>query len=120
MDVMDRAQDSRKSAPDVRGLKALVIGMGVLIVLGTALVIGVVVKRMVESTASPGTAATQPAAVPGAAPFRTVLPAAAGASITGLAASGGVIAIWVHDDKGGRVDFIDPHTGTVLGSAAAP
>ncbi len=121
---MDRARDSRNLAPDVRGLKALVIGLGVLIVLGTALVIGVVIKRIVESTHTPIQAASPtppiPSAVPGDAPFTTVLPGAAGAKIAGVTASGGIVAVWLRDDKGGRIDFIDPHSGALLGSAAAP
>jgi hypothetical protein len=117
---MDRAQESRKGAPDVRGLKALVIGLGVLIVLGTALVIGVVVKRIVESTHAAPTGAISTAAVPVNAPFHTSLPAATGAKISGVTAAGGVVAIWLRDDQGGRIDFIDPHTGTLLGTANAP
>lgn len=118
---MDRTRDSRNGTPDLRGLKALVIGLGVLIVLGTALVIGVVVKRFMESTGTQAIAARPgPATVPRQAPFTTTLPGTSGGRIAGVAAADGVIAIWVRDDKGGRIDFIDPHTGAVVGTAAPP
>lgn len=100
------------------------IGLGVLIVLGTALVIGVVVKRIVESTHTPvGAASTtppRPSAVPGDAPFNTILPGGAGAKIAGVTAADGIVAVWLRDDKGGRIDFIDPRSGALVGSAAAP
>jgi hypothetical protein len=101
-------------------LKALVIGLGVLIVLGTALVIGVVVKRFMESTGgSPAATTVLPAAPATSVPFNTVLPGGEGGKIAGVAASGGAVAVWVRDDKGGRIDFIDPRTGALLGTAIA-
>lgn len=115
---MDRVRDSRQH--DLKGLKALVIGLGVLIVVGTALVIGVVIKRVVESTTRPApSAATQPLAVPSVAPFAATLPGGAGAKIGGVAAAGGTVAIWLRDGKGGRIVFIDPHDGKILGTAAS-
>ena len=84
------------------------IGLGVLIVLGTALVIGVVVKRAVESTAKPAFGAP--------AGFATALPAGPGASIGGIAASGGTVAIWIKTGHGDRVVFLDPRTGAVAGT----
>ncbi|HQT75018.1 MAG TPA: hypothetical protein PLX84_13870, partial [Acidiphilium sp.] len=58
-DTPIRPRPAREAGPqNLRGLKALVIGLGILIVLGTALVIGVVVKRLI----APG-----PAAAPAAA-----------------------------------------------------
>ena len=119
---MDRVQGSRvqgSGTQDLRGLKALVIGLGVLIVLGTALVIGVVVKRVVESTTKP---AEVPSVLPapgpthGIVPFATTLPAAQGASIGGIAASGGRVAIWIKTGHGGRIVFVDPRSGKVAGT----
>ncbi|MGC9269826.1 hypothetical protein [Acidiphilium sp.] len=102
-------------------MKALVIGLGILIVLGTALVIGVVVKRMVKSTESSSVVVnSRDTTLSGVVPFSTILPAETGGKIAGIAASGGVIAIWLRDGKGGRVAFIDPHTGALLGTAAEP
>ncbi|MDD2877314.1 MAG: hypothetical protein PHT60_11485 [Acidiphilium sp.] len=113
--------------PDLRGLKALVFGLGALIVLGTALVIGVVVKRSIESTGKPAAAApiaapllmtTPPTSHPGPAPFSIVLPGSQAAKIGGIAAAGGEVAIWVRDNGGGHVVFIDPRTGATIGTAA--
>ncbi|MCF3946080.1 MULTISPECIES: hypothetical protein [Acidiphilium] len=98
-------------------MKALVIGLGVLIVLGTALVIGVVVKRVFESTASPVPAVHVPG-IPGTAPFATALPAGLGASIGGIAASGGRVAIWIRTAHGGKVVFVDPENGVVAGTVS--
>ncbi|MDD2860282.1 MAG: DUF6476 family protein [Acidiphilium sp.] len=108
---MDQTRDSRKGTPDLRGLKALVIGLGVLILLGTALVIGVVVKRFMESTGH------APVSIASGAPFATVLPGGSGSKIAGIAGAGGEVAVWIDDGKGGRIDFIDPRSGAVLGSA---
>ena len=97
-------------------MKALVIGLGVLIVLGTVLVIGVVVQRVVESTAKP-TEAPRALPPPGPAiPFATTLSAGQGASIGGIAASGGRMAIWIRTGHGGRVVFVDPRSGIVAGT----
>lgn len=117
---MDRVQaaQAKNGSPDVRGLKALVIGLGVLIVLGTAVVIGVVVKRIVESTSRPALAAGLP--VPGATAFRTVLPGGPGAKIAGVTSARGMVAIWLRDSRGGQVVLIDPRTGAISGTIALP
>ncbi|HEX7390450.1 MAG TPA: hypothetical protein VF286_10080 [Acidiphilium sp.] len=101
-------------------MKVLVAGLGVLIVLGTALVIGVVVKRAFKSTATSSTATSGPVAhIPGEPaplPFSTALSAGAGAAIGGIAASGGRVAIWVRTGQGGKVVFVDPEDGAVAGT----
>jgi streptogramin lyase len=86
----------------LRGLKALVAVLGVLIVLGTATVIGVVITRIYASPAAPSMSA-------GAGP--AVLPA--GSRIMGVAAAGGVFAVWVSGTGGDRVYLVDPRTGGV-------
>lgn len=104
----------------LRGLKALVIVLGILVVAGTALVIGVVIKRMMVSTGGPAqqTSATPVAATPSGQPFTAVLPGGAGNRVAGVAAANGMIAIWVANDAGGKVVFIDPRTGRIAGTAA--
>lgn len=108
----------------LRGLKTLVIVLGILVVLGTALVIGVVVKRMMVSTGGPaeqtvGQAASRPSGfeAPGEKPFATKLPGATGSHIAGITGAGGMVAIWVADDAGGRVIFVNPRDGRIAGSA---
>jgi hypothetical protein len=102
------------SAQNLRGLKALVIGLGVLIVLGTALVIGVVIKRMYDAGTAPAKASGT--AVPGMPPATLRIPAAAGAAIGGIAAVGGRLAVWVKDGQGGKVVLIDPQTDQLAGT----
>ncbi|MHB1304105.1 MAG: hypothetical protein ACYCZB_11635 [Acidiphilium sp.] len=105
-------------AVNLRGLKALVIGLGILVVLGTALVIGVAVKRLLVSTAPEAHQAAHLAAnppVPGSAPFATTLPKG---RIAGIAAANGMVAIRLRDGAGGKVVFVDPRTGAVAGTAA--
>ena len=94
--------------PDLRALKALVGGMGVLIVLGTAVVIAVVALRLYARPAAPSTAAGA-AQVPGALPF--LLPA--GAHVAGIAAAGGAIAVWTSGPAGDQVLLVDPASGAV-------
>ncbi len=88
----------------MRGLKALVAGLGLLVVLGTALVIGVVIKRIYASPATPSMTAA-PAGVVSALP--------AGSRIMGLAGAGGEFAVWVSGAGGDAVYVIDPATGAM-------
>ncbi len=81
--------------------------MGVLIVLGTALVIGVVIKRIYAKPAAPSMSAVLPGAVAASA----VLPA--GAHIAGIASAGGAVAVWVSGPEGDEVLLIDPASGAV-------
>jgi len=99
-------------------LKALVGIMGVLIVLGTAVVAGTIVHRVYANAQRPSMA---PAAVPlpddGASPV--ALPA--GAHIAGIAAAGGDVAVWVSGPGGDQLWLLDPQTGArrVVLTAAA-
>jgi hypothetical protein len=102
-----------------------VIGLGILIVLGTALVIGVVVKRLIAPgpAAAPAAAAVSAAPAAGAAagparPFSVVLPGGAGAQVTGLAAADGLVAVLLRNGQGSEIVFIDPRNGRVAGTAA--
>jgi hypothetical protein len=90
----------------LRGLKALVAGLGVLVVLGTATVIGVVIKRIY---ADPAPASTGSAAAP--VPGGGVVQLPAGAKITGLAAAGGDFAVAVSGPAGDQVWIVNPATG---------
>ena len=82
--------------------------MGVLIVLGTAVVIAVVAQRLYARPEAPSTAAGA-APVPGAPPF--LLPA--GAHIAGIAAAGGAIAVWTTGPAGDQLLLVSSASGTV-------
>jgi len=85
------------------GLKLLVGFLGVLIVIGTALVIGVVIHRIYDVAAAP----SMPAGVSAGGPVRL----AAGERVAGIAAAGGDVAVWVTGPDGDRVLLVDPRTG---------
>jgi hypothetical protein len=89
---------------DLRGLKALVGILGVLIVLGTALVIGVVIQRIY---AKPEAASISLA--PGLPTGALVLPA--GSRVSGIAATGEELAVWVTGPDGDQIWLVDPRTG---------
>lgn len=95
---------------DLWVLKALVGGMGVLIVLGTAVVIAVIVHRIYATPAAPSMTASAAAAPPLALPaFR--LPA--GARIAGIANAGDAVAVWVTSPAGDELLLLNPATGQV-------
>ncbi len=106
---------------DLRGLKALVGILGVLVILGTALVIGVVIHRLYGKAE-----AAAPAMAPGMAPATpTILPPApnmlpAGEHITGIAGAGGDVAVWVSGPAGDRILLLDPATGKLSVAMSAP
>ncbi len=91
---------------DLRGLKALVVGMGLLIVLGTALVIGVVIHRLYARNSAPSMAPAAAAPRPSG-----VLNLPAGSRITGVAASGGDFAVSVSGPAGDQLWLLDPQSG---------
>ena len=86
--------------------------MGIAVVLGTALVIGVAVKRFYDA----GTAPVEASAPESAAPPSIRLPAPPGSAISGIAAVDGRLAVWVKDGKGGEVMLIDPRTNQLAGT----
>jgi hypothetical protein len=102
----------------VAALKALVIGMGVLIVAGTVTLVVLLVQR--ANVASSPPAARVAAVAPefrgerGAPELRAesiVLGEPAGSRIGGIAAAGGALAIWVVRPDGDRVVLVDPASG---------
>jgi hypothetical protein len=98
-----------RSENDLRGLKALVGILGVLIILGTALVIGVVIHRIYgkPAAATPGTIQGASVAL---APSSLL---ARGEHISGIAGAGGELAIWVTGPAGDKVLLLDPATGKI-------
>jgi hypothetical protein len=111
---------------DLRGLKVLVAGMGVLIVLGTALVIGVVVHRMAPAGASDVPRGHGPPAVAdsGRGGVNASLPAGhepagsgetlpVGERIKSISPAGPDVAVWVSGANSDRILLLDPLTGQV-------
>ncbi len=98
---------------DLRGLKVLVGGLGVLIVLGTAVVIGTVIHRIYarKPAASMVVAPLAPPAEPAGAMAVGAL--APGEHIAGIAGAGGDVAVWVNGPGGDRLLLVDPASGRV-------
>jgi hypothetical protein len=98
-----------------RGLKALVIGMGVLIIIGTAMVIGVIIHRLYAVSTAPKPEPSPIAARP-TAPFHTSLPAPNGGTIKNVIALGHNLAVRVSTPQGGEIVLINPRTGAITGT----
>lgn len=109
-------------------MKAVVGIMGVLIVIGTTVVIGTVIHRLYARFAAPPMPAAPLAApmapVAGNVPIAAVPAAAAlapGEHIAGIAGAGPDVAVWVSGPKGDRVLLLDPANGTArVGLQTAP
>jgi len=99
---------------DLRGLKALVGGMGLLIVLGTALVIGTVIHR-IYARKPVASMVVAPLAVPGGSVAVAMAGAglAPGEHIAGIAGAWGDVAVWVNGPAGDRLLLVDPASGRV-------
>jgi len=88
----------------MRALKAATIAMGVLILVGTAVILATIVKRTTSGTAG----------LPEKA-FAALLEEPAGTSIAGIAAVRDRLAVQLHGGGADRVVLIDPASGTVVG-----
>lgn len=84
----------------MQGVKAAAILMGVLIILGVA-VIGVTIVRRLSAPA-PGV-------------FAVTLDEAAGTRIGSISSAGDRLAVLLQGGGGDRVVVLDPHTGMVAG-----
>ena len=111
---------------NLRGLKAAVGGMGVIIVIGTTVVVGTIIHRLYARISAPPPIAA-PLAVPGApvaaawAPPPTgnaALPA--GSHISGIAPAGPDVAVWVSGPGGDQLWLVNPETGAHTVALAAP
>jgi hypothetical protein len=91
----------------MRALKIATIVMGVLIVLGTSVVLVTIVKRTMSG----------PAAVP-EKPFAAVLDEPAGTAIVGIAPVRDRLAVQLHGGGVDRLVLIDPASGAVVGRIA--
>jgi hypothetical protein len=96
---------------DLRALKTLVAGLGILIILGTALVIGVIIHRIYAKPAAPSNL------IPPSPSLSTTLPA--GFHIESIAPAGQDLAILASSPDGERVYLLDPATGSLTQAVAA-
>lgn len=95
-------------------LKALVIGMGVLIVAGTVTLVVLLVQRAGGARVAPDARVEASVAPQGwAAPV--VLGQPDGSRIGGVVNAGGALAVWVVRPDGDRVVLVDPASGRRVG-----
>jgi hypothetical protein len=86
----------------MRALKVLTVVMGVMILVGTAVLVAVIIHR-----ASSGPAASASVAL--------VLNEPAGTRIAGIAAAGDRLALQLQGGGADRVVLVDPRSGVVVG-----
>lgn len=100
----------------MRALKVLTIVMGVLIVVGTGVLIAVIAHR-VTSPAPSGAAPNGTPSV-GGTPLALLLDEPAGTHIAGIAAVGDRLAVQLQGGGADRVVLVDPRFGVVTGRIA--
>jgi len=113
---------------NLRGLKAAVGGMGLLIVIGTTVVVGTIIHRLYarESAPPPMVAALGVPAAPvvastaGASPPADGVALPAGSHISGIASAGADVAVWVTGPAGDQLWLVNPQTGARYVALAAP
>jgi hypothetical protein len=93
----------------MRAVKIATIAMGVLILLGTAVILMTIVKRTISGPAGSG-----PAGLPEKA-FAAVLDEPAGTGIAGIASVRDRLAVQLRGGGVDRVVLIDPASGAVVG-----
>lgn len=111
---------------DLRGLKALVGIMAVLIIIGTTVVVGTVIHRLyARFTASPtpDSSATAQAALPpslpaGPPPKAIILPS--DEHVISIASAGAEIALLVTTPKGEKLLILNPDSGTLRTALSSP
>ncbi|AOX17482.1 hypothetical protein [Kozakia baliensis] len=104
---MSSAPLTSPSPPVSRGLMAVVIGMGVLIVIGTVVLLGVIVHRL----SHPASHAATPLA---SAVSNTSLPVSPGSRLVGATArADGTLAVILARPEGDRLVIWNPATGQI-------
>jgi hypothetical protein len=99
-----------------RALKIATIAMGVLILLGTGVLIVTIVRRVATGSADTSLGAGVPV-VPGK-PFASVLDEPPGTGIVGIAPLRDRLAVQLRGGGTDRVLLIDPASGAVVGRIA--
>ncbi len=95
--------------------------MGVLIIIGTTVVVGTIIHRIYASFAAPST--PQPMALaplPGAVPAGALAQLAPGEHIAGIASAGAELAVWLNGPNGDRLLLLNPATGQARTLLATP
>jgi hypothetical protein len=98
----------------MRAVKIATIAMGVLILLGTTVILVTIVKRTMSGPAGSGPAVSGPAGLPEKA-FAAVLDEPTGTGIVGIASVRDRLAVQLHGGGVDRVLLIDPASGAVVG-----
>jgi hypothetical protein len=107
---------------NLRGLKAAVGIMSVLIIVGTTVVVGTIIHRLYARVSGPPPT-VQPLALPAipVAPAGVAAQLQPGEHIAGIAAAGAYVAVWVTGPSGARLLLLNPGTGQIiLGLQEAP
>jgi hypothetical protein len=92
----------------MRALKVLTIVMGVMILVGTGVLVVVIAHRVASPTSGGATIAGRP-------PLALTLDEPAGTRIAGIAAIGDRLAIQLQGGGSDRVVLVDPHSGAIAG-----
>jgi hypothetical protein len=98
--------DRRVEGGGMRALKIATIAMGVLILLGTAVIVATIVKRTTMGQAGSGLAGQS---------FAAVLDEPAGTGIVSVAAVRDRLVVQLHGGGPDRLLLIDPASGAVVG-----
>ena len=114
----------------LRGLKAAVGGMGLLIIVGTTVVFGTIIHRVYVKFNAPSTplpmASVPPplgamtVAMPATMPAGALAQLAPGEHIAGIAPAGAELAVWVNGPNGDRLLLLNPVTGQARTVLASP
>lgn len=101
---------------NLRGLKALVGIMAVLIIIGTTVVVGTLIRRFyAKTTPAPTTTAlinaSNTADIESSLPTASTLTLPQGLQIEGITAIDHQLAIWVRGPVGDKIIILNPQTG---------
>ncbi len=98
----------------MRALKAATVVMGVLILVGTAVLVAAMVKR----ATAPAPTQAGAGSVPSAVSLAAIVHEPPGSRIATLVAAGDVLALSIQGGGPDRIVLIDPRTGEVRGRIA--
>ena len=100
--------------------------MGVLIIIGSTVVVGTIIHRLYARFSAPSTpqvaaVAPAPGSVPAALPPAAMAAQLApGEHISGIASAGAQLAVWISGPKGDRLLLLNPVTGQARAVLSSP